>query len=108
MQRFVGIVVGTKSAKTAKVCVERLVLHKYLKELVPFRKNYLVHDETEVARVGDLVSIRYAGHKISTRKAFNLIEVIKKAQQYQHPITRQIYTIPVPKAPACVWTNPTI
>jgi small subunit ribosomal protein S17 len=102
MQRFIGLVVGAAMQRTAKVCVERLVLNQRFRKMMRLKKNYLAHDPHEVAVVGDLVSIEYCG-KISKRKAFVLTEILKEARRYQHPITGQIFTAPAAQAPARNW-----
>lgn len=53
-----------------------------------------MHDEDERAVVGDIVSIEYAGEKISKRKAFKLLEILKEARKYVHPVTGEIFTAP--------------
>ena len=44
--------------------------------------------------MGDIVSIEYAGRKLSARKSFILTEILFKAKKFVHPITGQIYTMP--------------
>lgn len=68
------------------------------------KKNYLVHDPQEITVIGDLVSIQYNGErKISERKAFHLIEVLKEGHRFRHPITGQVYTTPAVQPPAENW-----
>lgn len=93
MQRFIGRVVGTAMQKTAKVCVERLIMHPKYPKLLRIRKNYLVHDENEAAVVGDVVSIQYL-RRISKRKSFALTEILKQARSYTDPRSGQVHTAP--------------
>lgn len=66
------------------------------------KKNYIVHDEHELAVIGDMVAIEYCG-KMSARKAFNLTEILKEARRYQHPVTGQVFTAPAAQTPAQDW-----
>lgn len=54
MKIFIGIVVGTKMAKTATVRVQRIVTHKLYKKRLKRDRVYQVHDEKGV-KVGDTV-----------------------------------------------------
>lgn len=58
-----------------------------------------MHDEAERAVVGDIVSIEYAGQKISKRKAFQLSDIVYEAEKYKHPVTGQIFTRPAASVP---------
>lgn len=55
MKIFQGIVVSTKNKKTARVRVERIVSHPVYMKRMKMHKEYLVHDENSVAKVGDMV-----------------------------------------------------
>ncbi|WP_439576021.1 30S ribosomal protein S17 [Phreatobacter sp.] len=52
-----GIVVSDKQEKTVVVKVERRFTHPLLKKTVRRTKNYHAHDEGNVFKVGDVVSI---------------------------------------------------
>ena len=52
-----GVVVSDKNAKTIVVEVERRYTHPLLKKTVRRSKKYHAHDENNVFKVGDLVSI---------------------------------------------------
>ncbi len=52
-----GVVVSDKNDKTIVVQVERRYTHPLLKKTVRRTKKYHAHDETNVFKVGDLVSI---------------------------------------------------
>ena len=74
----------------------------YTLKILRLKKNYLVHDQKELAVIGDLVAIEYAG-KMSARKAFTLTEIIKEAKKYQHPVTGQLFTAPAAHVPGQFW-----
>lgn len=82
-QNFVGLVVSQgKMLKTVKVRVETKVFNKRINKELFHRKDYLVHDEGEVSREGDLVRIE-ATRPLSKRKFFSVAEIIKnKGQQF--------------------------
>lgn len=52
-----GTVVSDKNNKTIVVKVERRFTHPLFKKTVRRTKNYKAHDEANVHKVGDLVSI---------------------------------------------------
>ena len=52
-----GVVVSDKQDKTVVVKVERRFTHPVLKKTVRRSKKYHAHDEANVAKVGDMVSI---------------------------------------------------
>jgi len=53
-----GVVVSDKTEKTVTVKVERRVMHPLYKKFIKRSKKYAAHDEENVCKVGDLVSIR--------------------------------------------------
>ena len=53
-----GVVVSDKNAKTIVVEVERRYTHPLLKKTVRRSKKYHAHDENNVFKIGDLVSIQ--------------------------------------------------
>ncbi|MCJ2045201.1 30S ribosomal protein S17 [Methylobacterium sp. J-078] len=52
-----GVVVSDKGEKTIVVKVERRFTHPVMKKTVRRSKNYHAHDESNVAKVGQTVSI---------------------------------------------------
>jgi small subunit ribosomal protein S17 len=52
-----GVVVSDKQDKTVVVKVERRFTHPLLKKTVRRSKNYHAHDEANVCKAGDIVSI---------------------------------------------------
>jgi len=55
-----GVVVSSKNNKTIVVQVERRYTHPLFKKTVRRTKKYHAHDEKNVFKVGDLVSIEEA------------------------------------------------
>ena len=53
-----GVVVSDKMDKTVTVRVERQVMHPIYKKFIRRAKKYAAHDESNVQKIGDLVSIR--------------------------------------------------
>ena len=52
-----GIVISSKSNKTIVVKVTRRVKHKLYKKIISRSKNYHAHDEKNIYKTGDRVSI---------------------------------------------------
>ena len=75
----VGIVVSDKMDKTIVVAIEQRVKHPHYKKIVKRTKKFKVHDEKNVAGVGDKVLIAETRH-LSKDKCWRLVEVIKKAE----------------------------
>ena len=73
-----GTVVSDKNDKTVVVKVERRFTHPLYKKTVRRSKNYKAHDETNVKKVGDLVSIQES-RPISKDKRWIIIEGAKSA-----------------------------
>jgi small subunit ribosomal protein S17 len=71
----VGIVIGTKMKKTVTVLVERQVRHPLYKKIVKKRKKFLVHDEYEKCKLGDVVKI-VETRPLSAQKRWRLDEIV--------------------------------
>lgn len=82
-QNFIGLVVSQgKMQKTVKVRVERKVFNKRINKELFRRKDFLVHDEGEITREGDLVRIE-STRPLSKWKSFAIAEIIRnKGQQF--------------------------
>lgn len=82
-QNFVGLVVSQgKMQKTAKVRVQTKTYDSVVHKEIIRRKDYLVHDEGDLCREGDIVRIE-AIPKISARKYFAVAEIkVNKGQQF--------------------------
>lgn len=83
-QNFVGLVVSQgKMAKTVKVRVQSKAYDKRVHKDILKRKDYLVHDEGELCKEGDLVRIEEIP-KISARKYFAIAEIkVNKGSQFE-------------------------
>lgn len=67
-----GQVVSAACDKTIIVRVERRVMHPLYKKFLTRSKRYAAHDENNVHKVGELVSIREC-RPISKRKCWEVI-----------------------------------
>ena len=77
-QEKVGQVVSTKMQKTIVVEVSRRVAHPFYRRIVKKRKKFYAHDETGLAKVGDLV--RIVEHRpLSKLKRWALAEVVRSS-----------------------------
>jgi small subunit ribosomal protein S17 len=76
----VGQVVSTKMAKTIVVEVSRRVPHPVYKRIIKKRKKFYAHDETNQARMGDVVRI-IESRPLSRLKRWELAEVVRRAVQ---------------------------
>lgn len=75
-----GIVISDKMDKTVVVLVETYKRHPKYAKRVKYGKKYYAHDENNVAKVGDKVSIM-ATRKLSATKSWRLVEVLSLAEQ---------------------------
>ena len=75
----VGQVVSDVQNKTIVVEVERRTSHKRYKKVVKSRKRYAAHDETNQAKVGDVVHISET-RPISKNKCWRLVEIISRPE----------------------------
>jgi small subunit ribosomal protein S17 len=73
-----GEVVSTKADKTASVNVERIFQHPVYKKIVRKRKKYLVHDEHNKCKPGDVVKIKLV-RPISKMKRWLLVDIVSTA-----------------------------
>ena len=71
----VGVVIGNKMKKTVTVLVERQVRHPLYKKTIKRKKKFLVHDEYEKCKVGDVVKI-VETRPISKRKKWRIQEIV--------------------------------
>ncbi|MDR3346042.1 MAG: 30S ribosomal protein S17 [Campylobacteraceae bacterium] len=70
-----GVVVAKAGDKTATVLVERKVLHPKYRKIVKRFKKYLVHDEANASKAGDVV-LAVECRPLSKRKSFRLKEIV--------------------------------
>ena len=67
-----GVVVSDKNDKTIVVKVERRLRHPVLKKTVRLSKKYHAHDETNTAKIGDVVRIEET-RPLSKQKRWTLL-----------------------------------
>lgn len=71
-----GVVVSDKNDKTIVVLVETHKKHSKYSKRVKYGKKYYAHDETNEAKVGDIVTIMET-RKLSATKRFRLVSIDK-------------------------------
>lgn len=83
-QNFIGLVVSQgRMNKTVKVRVQTKSYEKTIKKEVLNRKDYLVHDEGNLCKEGDIVRIE-AIPKMTSRKYFAIAEIkVNKGSQFE-------------------------
>ncbi|WP_375409354.1 30S ribosomal protein S17 [uncultured Methylobacterium sp.] len=79
-----GVVVSDKGQKTIVVKVERRFTHPVMKKTVRRSKNYHAHDETNVAKVGQTVSIEEC-RPFSKTKTWKLVEAASASAPAEAP-----------------------
>ena len=67
-----GVVVSDKMEKTITVLVERRVMHPLYKKVIKRSKKYAAHDEGNIFKLGDVVSI-FECNPISKRKRWEVV-----------------------------------
>ena len=78
IKEFIGKVVSNVNDKTITVLVETYKKHPLYGKRVKYSKKYAVHDEQNIAKVGDKVKI-VETRPLSKTKYFALVEVVEKA-----------------------------
>jgi small subunit ribosomal protein S17 len=68
-----GVVVSDKTDKTVTIKVERRYTHPLLKKTVRRSKKYLAHDDSNSAKIGDLVFIQEC-RPISKNKSWVVLD----------------------------------
>ena len=76
-QQKVGRVVSDKMQKTIVVAVESLKRHPIYKRTYRETKRFKAHDETNSARIGDMVRIEET-RPLSKEKRWRLVEITKR------------------------------
>ena len=71
-----GVVISDKPNKTVTVMVERKYSHPVLKKVIKVKKKYNVHDENNMFKTGDKVSI-IESKPFSKNKRFQVMENVK-------------------------------
>ena len=109
MHRFVGTVIKT-FPRSARVLVERHLIHPRLVKMVCKREEFVVYDKNEECVIGDTVAIEQISkqslepelvsvydeiNQNSTDKqtmAFKMARILKRARIYTDPDSGKIYT----------------
>lgn len=76
----VGTVIAKNSSKTVKVLVERLERHPLYKKTIKRKRVFMVHDEHEKCKIGDVVRI-VETRPISKLKRWRVAEIIGLASK---------------------------
>ncbi len=74
---LIGTVLSDKMQKTIIVSVDTLITAKIYKKQIKRQKKFYVHDEEELARVGDKVQIQESKPR-SKNKKWELVKVLEK------------------------------
>lgn len=80
-----GEVISTKADKTISVSVERIFQHTVYKKIVKKKKKYLVHDEHNKCKPGDVVRIKLV-RPISKKKCWLLLGIVSTAPRKEEVI----------------------
>jgi small subunit ribosomal protein S17 len=75
----IGKVVSNKMEKSATVAVERKVKHPIYGKFVAKTTKFMVHDENNECRPGDVVKISET-RPLSKNKRWRLVEILEKAK----------------------------
>jgi len=76
---FVGRVISGKMEKTAVVEVERLTRHRVYGKTMRSVKRYMVHNEGNEGKEGDLVKIEET-RPLSKEKRWTIVEILERAR----------------------------
>lgn len=77
-RKVTGQVARLSGEKTVAVEVESVGVHSKYGKVIRSSKNYLVHDEENLSKVGDTVEISEI-RPVSKRKSWRVVSVVKKA-----------------------------
>jgi small subunit ribosomal protein S17 len=78
-KQMTGIVISDKMDKSVVVSVETLKQHPIYKKYIKRSKRYMVHDERNECKTGDVVRI-IETRPISKRKTWKLVGIIERAK----------------------------
>ena len=73
---FMGEVISDKMDKTVVVNMSRSFKHKEFHKTIRTLKKYKVHDESNTAKVGDVIEF-YEGRPVSKTKCMYLARIVK-------------------------------
>ncbi|MFA6626935.1 MAG: 30S ribosomal protein S17 [Bacilli bacterium] len=75
---YIGKVSSDKGDKTIQVLISTHRKHPLYGKRVEYTKNITVHDEENLAKIGDVVKVMET-RPLSKTKRFRLVEIIEKA-----------------------------
>src|SRR5579883_3033400 len=78
----VGVVVSTKMQKTIVVEIEMRKAHPKYKRVIKTNRKFYAHDESNSARVGDVLRIRES-RPLSKLKRWSLEEIVRRSSLAQ-------------------------
>lgn len=73
----IGVVVSDKMDKTRVVNVEFMTQHPIYKKIIKKKRKFMVHDEDNITKVGDIVKIIQT-RPLSKNKRWKVVEIIGK------------------------------
>ncbi|MDD3348037.1 MAG: 30S ribosomal protein S17 [Bacilli bacterium] len=79
-KEYTGKVVSTKEDKTIKVLITTYRKHPLYGKRVEYSKKFTAHDETNDAKMGDIVTIMET-RPLSKTKKFRLVAIVERAVQ---------------------------
>ena len=75
----IGVVASDKMDKSRVVQVQRYVKHPLYKKYVKKTSKFMMHDENNETRIGDVVKIMET-RPLSKRKRWRLVEILERAK----------------------------
>lgn len=88
-KEFIATVIGDKMHKTIIVRVMQKAKHPKYNRIIKRYNKFKVHDEKNIAKIGDVVRIQET-RPLSKEKHFRLLKVIKKAETPHMEIKEEI------------------
>jgi small subunit ribosomal protein S17 len=83
-RELTGVVVSERMMKTRVVRVTRLVRHPVYQRVIRRMKRFKVHDEKNLAHVGDEVRIQES-RPISKDKRWRVVQVLRRNPELKEP-----------------------
>lgn len=77
---YVGKVVSDKMDKSRVVLVSRRVTHPLYNKVITRSTKFMVHDEKNETKIGDVVNITY-DKPMSKNKCWRLVSIVEKAAE---------------------------
>ena len=75
---YTGTVVSSKNDKTITVLIETYRKHPLYGKRVKYSKKFTAHDETNLAKTGDVVEIMEC-RPLSATKRYRLVKIVQEA-----------------------------